>query len=126
MHVLAQAIKDHQETIGKLSPYLDDKCAEVQAAKNTAATAKALETYQRCVATRFERHFVAAWKSTVRNFSRQHSRITNVNDWLTSQEQADTSKILSVFWEEHQRILGEGDKGPAPPKKSEKAEKGAK
>lgn len=103
-----KALKDHNDNIGKLSPYLLQDDPQVVAAFAQKAVDSACKIRLQCVATRWEIHFIAIWKSTLRNQSKRVSRISKLNDWL-SQQKGDIEYIVPAFFKAAQEAILAGE-----------------
>ena len=59
------------------------------------------------VGTHFERHFIAAFKGTIKVPGKRLGRVTKNNTWFTN-ERGDVDMISPVLWMTSQQIISDG------------------
>ena len=86
-----------------LSPQKVD--APKAVAKTTMDSAEAC--LQACIASRFEIHFVTAYKGTLRAPKKRYERIEKLSTWFT-QHSGNVSGLAPPFWVETQAVMAAG------------------
>jgi hypothetical protein len=103
-----QALKDHNDNIGKLTPYLLATDPQVLAAMAKSTVDSANQIRLVCVATRWEMHFIAIWKSTLRSTGKRLSRFNKLNEWFSTNK-GDVLFVVPAFWKAARDIIQAGD-----------------
>jgi len=106
---LTQVLKDHRDNIARFRSFFGDTDDEWMRARGDDATAQATEVLRRAVASRWEIHFMLAFKSTIKNPKKRHPRVQSLNTWWT-QNDGRIDMVVPELWKQAQAILAAGAK----------------
>jgi hypothetical protein len=95
--------------MGRLKPYCDAKNDIIVAA--AAQVKEAASVRQRCLASKFEVKFIAAFKSTMgaKTAGKRYTRLTSLNNTWTADE-GNVDNLHPAIWAEHSKVIEEASR----------------
>ena len=78
----------------------------------TAVLEQATAVRQRCLATRWENSFVAAWTSTKNNASKRYTRIEKIMT-MWSKDDGKVDDLVPCFFSSAQKVMQDGEPTPS-------------